>query len=172
MTRKRQRTPEEPTQEELPLTPMIDIIFQLVIFFMCAAHFKQIEGKLESYLPKDKGLRNMISELPPLPELRIRLVRREEIVTAYLEGRQLGQFPAQPDRLQGLSPAWDRIAQEAAPHYERNRREHDRAYLSIDADPQVPFQYVVSTLDACRRAGIEQIEFAGSAGIHESLNPQ
>ncbi len=171
MTRKRQRTPEEPTQEELPLTPMIDIIFQLVIFFMCAAHFKQIEGKLQSYLP-NKGLSETISVDEFLPELRIRLVHREETVTAYLEGRPLGRFSARPNRLESLSSAWDQIAQEAAPHYERNRRQNARAYLSIDADPKVPFQYVVSTLDACRRAGIEQIEFAGNAGIHESLRPQ
>lgn len=33
------------------VTAMVDIIFCLCLFFMCSMHFKQIEGKLESWLP-------------------------------------------------------------------------------------------------------------------------
>ncbi len=168
MTETRRRLPEEAATEDLPMTPMIDVIFQLVIFFMCAAHFKQIEGKLESYLP-DKGINPILDPRPPSPELRIRLVDRGEAVVAFLEGRELGRFPADVRRLEGISPKWDRIAQEAAPFYRANRKKDPRAYLSIDAAPKVPFQYVVSTLDACRRAGIDAVEFAGNARIHETL---
>jgi len=165
----RRRIPEEAAAEDLPMTPMIDVIFQLVIFFMCAAHFKQIEGKLESYLP-DKGLNPILDPRPPSPELRIRLAEQGTVVVAYLEGREMGRFAADARRLEGLSPAWDRIAQEAAPFYRANRKRDPRAFLSIDAAPKVPFQYVVSTLDACRRAGIDSIEFAGHARIHEALD--
>src|SRR5258708_35873102 len=40
---------------QLNVTPLIDIIFCLCIFFMCSFHFKQLQGKLDSWLPKDKG---------------------------------------------------------------------------------------------------------------------
>jgi biopolymer transport protein ExbD len=166
------RVPEEPQQDELPMTPMIDVIFQLVIFFMCSGHFKQIEGKLMSYLPPDKGFARTVDDKPPSPELRIRLVRRDQTVTAYLEGRPMGQFPAEGPRLEGISSKWDRIAQEAAPFHKANIRKDPRAYLSIDAGPKVPFQYVVSTLDACRRAGIQKIEFAGNARVQEQVGGQ
>ncbi len=38
------------------LTPMIDIIFQLLIFFVLTAKFIAFEGQLQAYLPKDRGL--------------------------------------------------------------------------------------------------------------------
>src|SRR4051794_23190017 len=37
------------------VTPLIDVIFCLCLFFMCSFHFKQLEGKMDSWLPKDKG---------------------------------------------------------------------------------------------------------------------
>ena len=41
---------------KLELTPMIDVTFLILIFFMCTLKFKTLEGKLVSYLPTDKGL--------------------------------------------------------------------------------------------------------------------
>lgn len=38
------------------LTPFIDIIFQLLIFFVLTAKFIAFEGQLQAYLPKDRGL--------------------------------------------------------------------------------------------------------------------
>lgn len=42
--------------DEMQMTPMIDIVFQLLIFFLLSAKFIALEGQLDSYLPKDKGL--------------------------------------------------------------------------------------------------------------------
>ena len=52
--------------EEKPnLTPMIDIIFQLLIFFVLTAKFIAFEGQLQAYLPKDRGLQSTTDvELP------------------------------------------------------------------------------------------------------------
>ncbi len=41
---------------ELELTPMIDVTFLLLIFFICTMKFKVLEGKLETQLPKDVGV--------------------------------------------------------------------------------------------------------------------
>lgn len=35
--------------------PMVDVIFCLCVFFMCSFKFKQLEGKFESWLPRNKG---------------------------------------------------------------------------------------------------------------------
>ena len=40
----------------LNVTPLIDIIFCLIIFFMCSFKFKQLEGMFDSWLPRDKGV--------------------------------------------------------------------------------------------------------------------
>lgn len=41
---------------EINMTPMIDIVFQLLIFFVVTAKFIELEGELRSYLPKNRGL--------------------------------------------------------------------------------------------------------------------
>ena len=50
---------------EMQITPMIDIVFQLLIFFLLSAKFISLEGQLSSYLPKDRGLdaTNAITDL-------------------------------------------------------------------------------------------------------------
>src|SRR5215813_10128926 len=37
------------------VVPMVDVIFCLCVFFMCSFKFKQLEGKFDSWLPKNKG---------------------------------------------------------------------------------------------------------------------
>jgi biopolymer transport protein ExbD len=41
---------------EMQMTPMIDIVFQLLIFFLLSAKFIALEGQLSSFLPKERGL--------------------------------------------------------------------------------------------------------------------
>ena len=39
----------------LNMTPMIDIVFQLILFFLFNLRFKSLDWRIESTLPKDKG---------------------------------------------------------------------------------------------------------------------
>lgn len=64
--------PEELSVENPNMTPFIDVVFQLLIFFMLTLHFKQIEGQLVSHLPKDKGMSP--SETPSVEEKEVRIV--------------------------------------------------------------------------------------------------
>ena len=52
-------------ESELDMTPMIDIVFQLLIFFLLSAKFIALEGQLSSYLPKDRGLQASFSKIAP-----------------------------------------------------------------------------------------------------------
>jgi hypothetical protein len=40
---------------EANMAPMIDVIFQLVLFFVFSMKFIAFEGQLQAYLPKDRG---------------------------------------------------------------------------------------------------------------------
>ena len=52
---------------EMEMTPMIDVTFLVLIFFMCTLKFKTLEGQLAAYLPKDAGVNPNPSEvLEPL----------------------------------------------------------------------------------------------------------
>lgn len=37
------------------MTPMIDVVFQLLIFFLCNLHYRALEGRLDAFLPRDLG---------------------------------------------------------------------------------------------------------------------
>ena len=50
------------------VVPMVDVIFCLCVFFMCSFKFKAIEGKFDSWLPRDKGLGDP-SALPNMIEV-------------------------------------------------------------------------------------------------------
>ena len=40
---------------ELNMTPMIDIVFQLIVFFLLSLKFKTVDERLDALLPKDRG---------------------------------------------------------------------------------------------------------------------
>jgi len=40
---------------EMEMTPMIDVTFLILIFFMVTLKFRTLEGQLSAYLPKDVG---------------------------------------------------------------------------------------------------------------------
>jgi len=52
--RARPGAPEE-EEEELEITPMIDVVFLLLIFFIFATKFPKQEGKLEASLPSKRS---------------------------------------------------------------------------------------------------------------------
>ena len=68
---------EEPEETEMNMTPMIDIVFQLIIFFLLSLKFKTIDRRIESMLPKDRGL----AATPTFPEdflkVKIKVFRRD-----------------------------------------------------------------------------------------------
>ena len=43
-------------ETQMEMTPMIDVTFLLLIFFLCTIKFKILEGKIPAYLPKDVGV--------------------------------------------------------------------------------------------------------------------
>src|SRR5262245_56209261 len=66
---------EASNDNPLPLNvvPLIDVIFCLLLFFMCSFHFKTLEGKMEAWLPTDKGEGAPQPNKAALSEIRITL---------------------------------------------------------------------------------------------------
>jgi len=58
---------EDMAKEEvkMDMTPMIDVVFQLIIFFMCNIKYKTLEGRLDAFLPKDVGVNSAPAVQPP-----------------------------------------------------------------------------------------------------------
>jgi len=55
---------------KLDMTPMIDVVFLLIIFFLCI-DFRILEAKLPAYLPHDRGSSR---HQEPLEQLRVKIV--------------------------------------------------------------------------------------------------
>ena len=136
---------------ELNMTPMIDVIFQLMIFFMCSIHFKSLEGKLYSYLPKSAGPESTRVFIPPIDEVRVRLVYAESsplmarIKVGNIDFKDWGSLER---HLKDLAP---RLVMPDG---------LDIIPVKIDADGNVPAQAVVSVLNICKKAGVQKTEFA------------
>jgi biopolymer transport protein ExbD len=62
---------------EINLTPMIDVVFQLIIFFMCAMKFKTLEKKIEAFLPKDRGLAKTPEKIEEKVQIKV-IIKQEE----------------------------------------------------------------------------------------------
>ena len=62
------RKPES-EEDSLEMTPMIDVTFLLLVFFLCTLQFKTLEGRLSAHLPKDEGM--AANPEPPREKLHI-----------------------------------------------------------------------------------------------------
>jgi biopolymer transport protein ExbD len=143
-------------QKENPVAinvvPMVDVIFCLCVFFMCSLKFPQLEGKFDSWLPRNKGL----GGAPPedlIQEVRVALfwdeAKRE--TQRVLGTRRI----ASDDELEGL-------LREAHDDYVRLGKPDTP--VTIDAEARVPWRDVITVVNLCKRNGLEQIEFAFGAG--------
>lgn len=126
----------EPMEEPaLNLTPMIDVVLQLVIFFMVGTQFSQAERQYDIQLPT-------VSEARPLTSMPDEL-----IVNISRDGTLfLGAEQTTADKLETL-------LREA-------RRKFADQQVVIRGDAEGRYQEVMSVLNICRRAGISNIQLA------------
>ena len=131
------------------VVPMVDIIFCLCVFFMCSMKFKELEGKFESWLPKDKGLDHPMKAETPIEEIRVALLYDEANRTTV---RKFGNTTVRDDdQLQELIrdsySGWMRLGKPQTP-------------AIVDAAGMVPWHDVVCVFNLAKREKIEKIEFA------------
>ena len=129
---------------ELRMTPMIDVIFLLLIFFVCTANFQQGE----ELLPTDLLLPgNSTTEKIVLPDpLRLEVIR----IRLTYDGRPHWQIEGNRcETVQEVRSLLDLLAST-----------DQTLPVIIDADAAVPMEKVIDLYDWSRLAGFEQIQFA------------
>jgi biopolymer transport protein ExbD len=133
------------------VTPLVDIIFCLCVFFMISFKFKQVEGKFDVWLPKYPG-----SSGAPAPDsrasLRIALSWNDEaqVTTCSFGSRRIADDGALRELLRD---AVDDARSVGAP----------QPAVVIDADARAPWRDVVRVIDLCRGEHLEALEFALAA---------
>lgn len=135
------------------VVPMVDVIFCLCIFFMCSMKFKELEGKFESWLPKNKGQEQPMQQDTPIEEIRVAMFWDK---TRNVTVRVFGKGQIRDDvHLQGL------IRDAYADAVRIGKPDHP---VIIDAEGMVPWGEVVNVVNLAKREKVEKIEFA--AGIN------
>lgn len=127
---------------------LVDVIFCLCVFFMCSFHFKQIEGKIETWMPIDRDTGHW-NRGPILEEIRVVLRRESQTETTT---RQLGNRPCVQSDAELQSGL-----QARADDYRKAGK--TRIPVLIDASADVPWTDVMHLIDLCRAMGLPEVEF-------------
>ena len=132
------RKSPRPADETFSLTPMIDMSFLLIVFFILLP-LKGLDAKLSAHMPRDAGIvPDNLEE--PKDTVKIR-VRRDGEALEYT----LGQHSA--PKADGLSP----VIRALGPQY---------AY-EIDATPAVPWQGVIDAVNVLAASECTDVRFRG-----------
>ena len=123
----------------LELTPMIDVVFLLMIFFLVASKLDEADRSIDVVLPQASAAKPLTSK------------PREFVINIDREGNYFaGARPVRLDDLQQL------LRQSAADNPQRQT-------VIVRADENTAHKFVVGAMDACVQAGIEdyQVQSAG-----------
>ena len=164
---------------ELQMTPMIDVTFLLLIFFMCTLKFKILEGKLGAYLPKDVGVNPQDAE--PIEKVDIRIDVKNagnKLVEEYLStaGEVVRRPFTQQDAIDkkrfsydntrvvrySIGPKKTNDIAEVVKSLTAYRKRDPEKKATIDPREGVTNADVILVLDAAIDAGYEDITFKGS----------
>lgn len=129
-------------QEDLPainLTPMIDIVFNLIIFFMVCTRFTDIERKVDLSVPQVGGASGLAQ------------VQRSRTINIHRDGSIV--LDSQPVTLTELR------SNLAAAH-----RQYEGLEVTIRGDALATHQSVAAVITACRQAGIVEFGIAVAQG--------
>ena len=121
--------PEAPS---LNLTPMIDIVFLLIIFFMVGTKFTELERRLTLEVPQVQEA----GPMAPAPKART--------VSVYRDGRI---------ELDGEATTLDELTRQL----ELATEQYAGTSVIVRGDGDSSFQTVAEVLAACRKAGISDL---------------
>lgn len=124
------------------MTPMIDVVFQLLIYFLCTASFAMSEQMLPTTLPPTGAATyNPPKEIQELELIRISLSQGGGELRIDLNGNPCPSVAELRDRL------WQLLALAELP-------------AVLDVGPEVKIGHMVTIYDTCRIVGLKDIHFS------------
>ena len=143
------------TRVPLDMTPLIDIVFQLLIFFILTLRIAPVEGEFAMQLPRTARERSVYSgELPPLI-VRLRSDEAGGLAGVWLGDEHLGGWDELHERLAGL------VADN--PHFTASGR------VELHCDRDLAYEHTIAAITAVSGTRqpdgsivrlIEQVHFA------------
>jgi len=134
-------------RDDQSMTPMIDVVFLLLIFFVCASVGQIRESLLPTELSAGTIESDAVVERPkPLGEVWLHLRRTDDLRTVTeLNGSEYRDFASLKANLIELAQLAPEIP------------------VILDIEPDVPLGDLIRVYDTCRAAEFQSINFAAEA---------
>ena len=139
---------------DVKMTPMIDVIFLLLIFFVCTASFQAAEEVLPTNLSLPGTVASDVEpdqEWEDLDEIVVKILWRDGRPHWQIEmrGQEANQRVCRDlNELGGALAAIARVRIDLP--------------VILDVEGDVPLENVIDVYDLCRQIGLERIQFAAS----------
>ena len=135
---------------DIKMTPMIDVVFLLMIYFIWSSSFGKEERLLPSQLSaQTSGAGQSATEIPPkeadFETLVIRIVGSQGTIGWTVNEVPLGSTADLQNRLLTLA------------------RINSSAPVVLHPDPDVPLEHVIDVFDISRLVGFQKVQFAVNA---------
>ena len=132
---------------EIKMTPMIDVVFLLLVFFVWTASFHAVEYLLPSSLSQQLGNAAVIDSQAPPPEVEfedviVRTLWQDDHVVWQVNGQDVLSLDEVKQRLQLVAGI------------------KTDAPVILHPDEEVPVGDVIDVYDISRIAGFDKIQFA------------
>jgi biopolymer transport protein ExbD len=161
-TRRKTESGPEPT---LPVTPMLDMAFQLLAFFVMTYHPSDLEGQMELSLPseaitKAKDKEDIKPDAPVDKDQDLNLsanltvivrTQRDNVNNGIISGISL-----QDDA--GTAPV-DTLDKRREELKKRSATVANKENIKIQADSKLKWEEVINVMDVCQQAGFKNISF-------------
>lgn len=148
------KTSSEESKIAVEMTPMIDVVFQLLIFFMFTFKIVSVEGEFAITMPAaEQGSAAPTSEnITALPDIQVQLLASD---TGDLAGIQVGD--AEVKSLDELTATLKAIVGD-------DPQMAADVEMQIIAPDQLKYGFVVGTINAAARVKIQKIKFNPPGG--------
>jgi len=141
-------------EDKVDLTPMIDVTFLLLIYFMVTTMLKQPEAELAIVLP---GKAKPGASVKVMPRYKVKI---EELGDVYINGGSLIEDGSDLE-MKELATILkeEREGRDSMIRSGRATKEEAELVVEIQSHPGAEHQSTVSVLNACGLAGVKRITF-------------
>ncbi|MGL5950400.1 MAG: ExbD/TolR family protein [Cetobacterium sp.] len=123
----------------LELTPLIDVVFLLLIFFMVATTFEDINSGIKIDLPQ-----STIKEIKDIKEVQIAINKNKDIILNFKDG----------SKRQELKVAKSNLKKELTDMLNKSQERN----LLISADKNIDYGYIVDIMTISKEAGAHSLD--------------
>lgn len=166
MARHRRHSHEPPSEVVLPITPMLDMSFQLLAFFVLTfSPPSTMEGQLSMYLPAAGVAKAAAPEkVDPFAPSEAELDKQPDVTVAVeSRGGALGKITIR--EREGSKDAAD--TRELKSELEKMRTALGHTGVKIEAASKLKYAALVEVMDTCLQAGFKSVGFAPPPDLHQ-----